>query len=286
MEAHFGGSCPIDTIRRRDARAFYTALLAGELQHVSKSTRPGRPNPTTVGKHLRHIIAMFNQAVDDEVIEANPFMRIASTQTPPKAWRYVSIDDFWKLYDAASDQWPVLFSLCRLSSMRRSDAMNLGWPNIDLRSNEITYTSVKTGTKVEVPVCPELREVLELALRLRPSLKIEGDRVIDRSIYLGNIGRDVAVMCRNAGIDVYADPLHTLRKSCITDWTHHHPPHVVKQWAGHRSIKTTLNYYTQIRDLDMQAGKTQRIFSRQLDANLVTKAPLRHPRNKVKLLSG
>ena len=58
----------------------------------------------------------------------------------------------------------------------------------------------------------------------------------------------------------YRDPLHTLRKSCINDWARRHPPQVVMDWAGHRSIKTTLTYYTQAEERDRQEAAKRPMF--------------------------
>jgi hypothetical protein len=57
------------------------------------------------------------------------------------------------------------------------------------------------------------------------------------------------VMPVNTG---YPKPLHTLRKSCITDWASRHPGHVVKQWAGHSDMDTTEQYYLQVSEAEYE----------------------------------
>ncbi len=58
------------------------------------------------------------------------------------------------------------------------------------------------------------------------------------------------VVCKRAKVTAYAKPFHALRKSCITDWAARFPAHVVKEWAGHADIRTTLKYYLKVSDGD------------------------------------
>lgn len=67
-----------------------------------------------------------------------------------------------------------------------------------------------------------------------------------------NIWRDFGVIAKQAGIVRYAKPLHSLRKSCITDWAGRFGAHVVKEWAGHEDIDTTLKFYLKVPDAEYQ----------------------------------
>ncbi|MEM9791161.1 MAG: hypothetical protein AAF842_12245, partial [Planctomycetota bacterium] len=75
-------------------------------------------------------------------------------------------------------------------------------------------------------------------------------------LVLDNPGRDMALICRWVGVEPYGKPIHALRKSCITEWVSaNHPPHAVQVWAGHKLIKTTLEFYTKVSEKDMAAAK-------------------------------
>ena len=70
----------------------------------------------------------------------------------------------------------------------------------------------------------------------------EGEGKVLYNLYGGNLSKNVRAAVVRSGVEVYAKPLHTLRKSCITDWAGSYPMHVVKEWAGHADIATTLRY--------------------------------------------
>ena len=73
---------------------------------------------------------------------------------------------------------------------------------------------------------------------------------------LRNVWRDFQVLAKRAKVKPYSKPLHSLRKSCITDWAAKFPAHVVKEWAGHADIRTTLKYYLKVSEseYDKAAG--------------------------------
>jgi len=73
-----------------------------------------------------------------------------------------------------------------------------------------------------------------------------------------NISRDFTVLCKKAGVQRYAKPFHTLRKTCLTAWAREYPQHVVQEWAGHSCSETTKDYYLQVSvaEYDRAAGKT------------------------------
>ena len=204
----------------------------------------------TAKKHMRSIRAMFNRADEDDIIDGNPFRVIKGVESGEREWRYVSVDEFWKLYRAARPGLNILLALARLASIGRSDALGLTWANIDTQKREISFPRQKTGVQQTAPICDELMDLI--------GEWTQADRqgkVIPDGLYTGNLGRDMLVVFKAAGVPTYNDPTHSLRKSCITDWAASHPPHVVRVWAGHSSVKTTLTFYAKMRDEDMDKGK-------------------------------
>ena len=273
--AFLGANCRLDNVRRPDARAFKTALAAGDLAFVNKPKRPEAKTPgdprgskkrtrtlagATVNLHIRNARKIFAMAVDDDVILFNPFDKVAGSAPPPKDWHYVSIAEFGKLFGAASPTWRLMLSLARLAGLRRDEALNLRWNNIDWERSRLTVIStddwtVKDKDSRTVPMAPELRQLLlEAFSEAAPGSELV---VASGSVNKRNISRDFTVLCRRAGVVRYAKPLHTLRKSCITDWSHRFAIHAVMEWAGHSCIETTKQFYLKVSDLDYEAAAAQ-----------------------------
>ena len=263
LKTHFGEDRRLDKISKADARAFKTALTAGDLANVDGRKRKQKERAlsrTTVEKHMRHAKAFFEFAArdDNDIIEYNAFASIRGRPSPARQWRPVTLEEFWKLYRAAEGGWKLLLALCRLAALRRSDALALRWVDVDFEEGVLRFTAVKTGREQRVPICKELAGILRSARR--DSLRIDGAVVPQRRprdrkpktgerrdlVYVGNIGRDFRRLCERAGVAFYADPCHTLRKSCINDWARRHPANAVQAWAGHGSIATTIKYYSRV----------------------------------------
>ncbi len=258
LRAFFGEDRTLDSIERRDARAFKTALANNELKHVNKRQR--KIVTATVNLHIRNARVIMGLAVEDELLLYNPFDRLAGAVPPPKQWHYVDMDEFAKIRKAAPDAWALLLDLARYAALRRGEALNLRWSNIDWKRSRLTVIGtedwqVKDKDSRTVPVCPELRTSLSLAFKQAGK---EAVNVIPPgSVNVKNISRDFTVACRRAKLTRYAKPLHTLRKSCITDWASRFPMHAVKEWAGHSNTETTNQYYLQVSEADYEAAAKQ-----------------------------
>jgi integrase len=249
LTAHFGPSKPIDEITKADARRFWTALLSDEFHHVHQGKQKPGMKQETAKKHMRSIRAMFNRADEDDIIDGNPFRVIKGVDSGERLWRYITMPEFWRLYRSAKAGVNALLALARLASIGRSDALSLTWTNVDMQKREISFQRQKTGIQQTSPICDELMQLIT-----EWPQGVSNDKVI-ADTYTGNLGRDIKVVCKRAGVEAYKDPTHSLRKSCITDWAAVHPPHVVRVWAGHSSVKTTLTFYAKMRDEDMDKGK-------------------------------
>ncbi|MHB1157191.1 MAG: phage integrase SAM-like domain-containing protein [Phycisphaerales bacterium] len=89
--------------------------------------RPGRKpdskaSESTVRIHVRAAKAIFNRAVKDSTLSANPFADLAgSTLRDKTKFRFVSQADLDKLLGVCDLPWRLAFGLCRLAGLRRGE---------------------------------------------------------------------------------------------------------------------------------------------------------------------
>ncbi len=258
LVAFFGQNRRLDLIQRTDARAFKAALANGELAYVQERRRDLAE--ATVNLHVRNARRIFGLAMEDDVIPFNPFDRIAGSATPPKAWHEVTDEEFERLLVTARPAWPLLLALARLAGLRRGEALNLRWDQVDWQRSRLTVIAndewrPKDRDSRVVPVVASLRAIL---LEAFEQAEPGAERVISPgAINVRNLSRDFTVLCRRAGVQRYAKPFHTLRKTCLTAWSREFPQHVVAAWAGHASTQTTSEYYLQVSEAeyDRAAGR-------------------------------
>ena len=271
LKAYFGNERRLDRITNQDARRFAAALRGGELSQVRMAKNRMAVGLTTADKYIRVCRSIFNAALAeyDELLSRNPFAVVKVKKVEPKRWHKVTPDEFWKLYEAANDGWKILLALCRLGGLRRSDALALKWSNVTLGGSTpvLDFVQIKTSRRCVVPIFPELAGILGSLPRPLKLPSSETESVVPGTVYTGNIGRDFKVLCRSASVASYDDPLHTLRKSAIDDWSKEYPPNVVQNWAGHADIKTTLIHYSQVGEADLLKAVSRPMF-RESDATL------------------
>jgi len=247
---HFGEHRRLDSITRPEARAFKTALANGEIAHVNKRKKNGPMAATTVDQHIRHARKFFNHALDDDLITFNPFDRIAQNDPVEKDWHYVDRVEFAKLMDAAKPGWRLLFALCRWAGLRLEEALELPRAKIDWEGRRILVISredweVKDKDARTIPIGPELLDLLR-----RHHDPNSTSVIPEGQVSRTNVWRDFRVLCKQAGVTPYPKPFHALRKSCITDWASKFAAHVVKEWAGHGDLRTTLKFYLKVSEGD------------------------------------
>lgn len=270
----FGDSCKINAITPMMAQEFKSALISGKLKGAMKGCK-GLCR-ISVDSQMKQIRAVFYFAVKKlKILSSNPFSGMVDNVKQSKRWHYVTPEETQALLDASTQKMICLIALCRLAALRRLEAYYLTWQDVNFDKNVLhvvgdAHWQPKGRESRVIPICPELQKILLEAFE-RANEKTS--RVCTLK-YPGNIRRNVIATIKRAGVNVWASAVHTLRKSCITDWAKEWPMHVVKEWAGHCDIKTTAEFYLQV---------TPDQYSRAAEQSLWgNKTELCHPAEKEK----
>ena len=256
LKEHFGADRPLDRITKADARDFKAALADEELSTKLKLAT------STVNMNVRNARTIFALAVADELLLANPFDKLAGKNPPPKAWHEVTDSELGKLLEAARPDWHLLLGLGIWAGLRRGEALDLRWEQIDWQRRRLTVIAndewrPKDKDSRTVPIVPALFKLLLVGFEQAADGQM---RVIPDSINAKNVDRDFKVLCRRAEVAPWKKPMHTLRKTGLTRFAREFPQHVVKEWAGHGDERTTSQFYLKVSDLeyDKAAGMQTR----------------------------
>lgn len=253
LRAYFGDEKPIAELTRADAAAWRAALADGSQHAQINEIHTGRPSHSTVCKYVRCVKAMFAEAANVGIIDANPFARLkAGNGITHKQWAYLDRPAMQRIFDACPDvYWRALFSLCRFAGLRRGEALCLKWRDVDFAGNKLRlhFDCERETTKerprivpIEPARCPSgLADLLQEAF----SLADDGAERVMESIRHNNANRRAADIIEKARVATYAKVFHTLRKCCEMDWAAHYPQHVVSEWVGH-SILVSARHYLRV----------------------------------------
>lgn len=278
---HIGRQIQLRRISPREAEAFVASRLASGLSVGS------------VNKDIRTLKGIFNLAIEPRGYLAegtNPFAKIKERTVAAKPPKYVSAEEFNKVFNASKNLWWKAFlTLAYTSAGRRDELLNLTWSDIDFEDQNVSFLPKQASEFIlawepkdhesrVVPIPPETVQLLANlqvesdegssyvfieANRLKHILRrrSEGTWQPDNEI-VNNLTRSLEVICRKAKVEFFTP--HDLRRTCITNWAKKLPIQTVQQLAGHSNMTTTQKYYLSVQKSDLKVA-------RELQSKLVTK---------------
>lgn len=281
FEKHLGSQTELKRISPRDAESFVAARLADDLSVGS------------VNKDIRTLKGIFNLAIEPRgylTEGTNPFAKIKQRKMASKPPRYISAEEFEKVFETAECLWwKVFLTLAYTSAGRRDELLNLTWANIDFENQNVCFFPKKHSKLIlewepkdhESRIVPIPPETIQLLANLQvesdegnPYVFIKTNRLKHilrrrakgtwKSDYevVNNLSRSMEVICRRAKVEFFTP--HDLRRTCITNWAKKLPIQTVQHLAGHSNMMTTRKYYLSVQNSDLEAA-------RKLQSKLMTK---------------
>jgi len=202
----FSSDIRIGRITRVMAADWRAAMANGKLVLNVKGRRIAEPS---VCIHVRNAKTIFNYAVREDLIMFNPFDRLkGAAREPDKDWKHVTSEELDKLLDACPNQgWRLLIALCRLAGLRRGEALDLTWSDVDWQNHRLRIIARKTGRQRVVPIQSRLYEMLLAAFEQAK----EGEhRVCPISRHC--LWRNLQTIRTRAGLPRWKDAFKVMRK--------------------------------------------------------------------------
>jgi len=274
LHDYFGKDALLSTINPLAAAKFLSELarLDGRKGELSNWSRH---------RALRNCKTMFTDAANWGLIAKNPFAAVKRPKLVIQEWHYLKPDEYQRLLEVAPLRWRACYALVYCCGLRKGELLSLPWSDIDVDAGEVRIrnrpeTGKHPGFRVKDAEARNI-PIPQHCLNLLADLKAYND-VTDQTPYVALNERQYNTLlrkckrfreqkrpfrnqdwqnntlvqfkrhCMKAGIAVSDETLclHTLRKTCITNWANEiNNPEVVRQLAGHSDIKTTMQYYSQ-----------------------------------------
>jgi len=242
LRGHFGDDRPIDAISADDAADWRADLIGAGLAEA------------TVRLHCRNAKALFNNAVERELLPRNPFAGLRSAAIAADREHYVASADIERvLAKLPNTSWRLLVGLARFAGLRcPSETHGLTWADFDWTKRRLHIRAVKTKTVRRVPIVPRLFELLESAFAEAEEGAVHPVTVTRSK---GTIHRTVRQGIEEAGLEPWPDLMQALRRAAESDLAARFPQHAVSAWIGH-SEAVSRRYYLQVTDelMDRAAG--------------------------------
>jgi integrase len=230
LDRYFGSDTRIAKIERMHAAEFRSSL--------SK-----RVKESTVCGIVARVKVIFSHAVDMEIIEANPFERLVSTNGDiDKQWAQIDHATLAKIIEACpNDAWRMAFALARWAGLRINEIRSLQWSNINWDTRIITIQHAgRITTKKRTRTCPIRPELFEMLAEHFE--RADAGELGPAMIPVNNVYKIVPGILENAGCAGYSKPFHTLRKNCESEWAAKFPILDVTSWLGNSPTVAAKHY--------------------------------------------
>ncbi len=256
LEEFFKGRT-LKSITPRDAKKFRTWLQSTNKRDKPKEGESVKDlSVNTVRRRIGHSRYFFKQAIEDGLIEKNPFVGLASeVRCNRERQEYVDLEVFGKVLEKAPNaRWRSLLVLARLAGLRiPSEAQGLKWDHIAWEAKRI---SIVASSKTEhharravriVPLLPQIEKEL-LALHLEAE---DGAEFVFPDVRAAtNLRTTLEKIIARAGVKQWPKLWQNLRASAATDFARSLPSHVAAEICGHTEQIAQEHYWT-VTDADL-----------------------------------
>ena len=208
----------------------------------------------TAGQNVKRCRQMMRSALDDGLIESNPFLGVkidlSSDETKN---RFIDGKKAMAILESCPDQeWRTIFALARFGGMRcPSEVLALRWSDIVWDRGRFIVRSSKTarygkGERV-VPLFPELlTELQSLYDLVQPGVAIPLDSYVIKTYRSTetNLRKALHTIADNAGVERWPKPFMALRASRRTELERSgkFANHVLNDWFGHSGAIAETHY--------------------------------------------
>src|SRR4051812_27736729 len=108
-----------------------TDITRGDIKELLREK--ARTGPVAANRLLALISKIFSWAVDEEIIEASPAMRLKRPGKETERERVLSPDEIkllWPAFDALGYPWGPLYKIMLCTAQRRDEVASMKWSQI------------------------------------------------------------------------------------------------------------------------------------------------------------
>jgi integrase len=270
----FGADRPLDSITVSDAKSWRRWLVAPKNEENPSASGQGLAE-NTARRRCGIAKQFFNEAIDREIIEKNPFAKMKKLSVGSNKEREFYIDRATaeRVIEACPDsEWKLIFALSRYGGLRcPSEHLALTWGDVNWDAETITVHSPKTehhdgkGERV-IPLWNELRPHLEAAYKeLLVDFDPEAKKISEQPIIRRyrdsntNLRTHFCRILKRAGVPRWPKLFHNLRATRETELiVEIKDIHAVCAWIGN-SPEVALRHYAQVRAEDRQRALLHKV---------------------------
>jgi len=238
-----------------------------ELQNYRKKLIKAGKSPNTVNNRIATVKAMYNWAVDNEIIDDSPRLRAVKKVTPQKGEKPTfTTHQIRTLLEIANVQMKAMIWLGLNCGFGCTDCAELKWKNLDIENGRVRFPRGKTGVERNLSLCPEtVRALTEIPKKselvfytrrgnpwVRATRNKEGDGN-EKYTKDDAVTKEFSKLMKKAGIRAPKGVgFYTLRRTAATLTARSGDPFAVQRLLGHADLKMATMY---VQDVSEQTDR-------------------------------
>jgi integrase len=222
---------------------YLNSITPAQISAYKTQRRNEGASPKTINHELGFCKHCFNLAVKEwQWVRDNPFTKVSMERLPQPRVRYLTPEEFDKLYQACNDKLKPIVLFAVNTGMRQDNILSLTWQQVDLNRGVIVLPHTKNGERLGLPMNSTVKDLLSELKRIR---FITSDFVFHTSTGNRFDGSKIGKWFRQA-----------LKKAGIQDFRFHDLRHTFASWLvqkgaslyevqwllGHKTIAMTMRY--------------------------------------------
>lgn len=238
-----------------------------ELQNYRKSLIKAKKAPNTINNRISAVKAMYNWALDNDVIDSSPRLKAVKKVTPQKQEKATfSVPQIRRMIQQANLQMKAMIWLGLNCGFGCTDCAELKWENIDLQNERVVFPRGKTGIGRNLPLWSEtVRALKELPARGKlvfytrkgnpwvRTAKGMGKDGKERYQKTNNVSKEFSKLMKKVGIKMEKGAgFYTLRRTAATLAARSGDPFAVQRLLGHADLKMATTY---VQDVSKQTDR-------------------------------
>jgi len=238
-----------------------SAISTIDLQNYRKKLIKTGKAQYTINNRIAAIKAMYNWAIDNEIISTVPNLKAIKKTSPTKIEKPIfTIEQIEKLLDCANEQMSAMILLGLNCGFGCTDCAEIQWKNLDLKNGRVSFPRGKTGIARNLPLWPEtvcaLKKVPKLGELVFYTSKgnpwVRAIRSVDkhgREKYTKEdaVTKQFSKLLKKAKIKTEKGVgFYTLRRTAATLTAKSGDPFAVQRLLGHADLKMATTYVQNI----------------------------------------
>jgi len=256
-----------------------------DLQNYRKKLIKAGKSPNTINNRIAAVKAMYNWAMDNEIIDHSPRLKAVKKITPKKEERPTFTEhQIRDLLETANIQMKAMIWLGLNCGFGCTDCAELKWKDLDLKNSRVRFPRGKTGVERNLPLWPEtilalkeipnIGELVFYTRRGNPWVRATFSEREKRENGNEKYSKDDAVtkefskLMKKANIKMERGVgFYTLRRTAATLTARSGDPFAVQQLLGHADLKMATIYVQDVSEQTDRAINNTRKFIVQDDSS-------------------